>query len=71
MEIKKLFFFFVNAYVITEGEHTILFDTGLLLPVAPRSPGECAVARPHHHKAVANIGGHLAHTSSHLRINRL
>ena len=32
MEIKKLFFFFVNAYVITEGEHTILFDTGLLLP---------------------------------------
>ena len=41
MEIKKLFFFFVNAYVITEGEHTILFDTGLMLP-PEQLPGLCA-----------------------------
>lgn len=31
VEIKKLVFFFVNAYVI-KGEKTILFDTGCLLP---------------------------------------
>ena len=31
VEIKKLIFFFVNAYVI-KGEKTILFDTGCLLP---------------------------------------
>ena len=30
MDIKKLFFFFVNAYVI-KGEKTILFDTGAVL----------------------------------------
>ena len=32
MEIKKLFFFFVNAYVIKAGDTTILFDTGCILP---------------------------------------
>ena len=32
MEIKKLLFFFVNAYVIKFGDKTVLFDTGCILP---------------------------------------